>query len=497
MSRSLRQSLLLRTVPATAVVLVLAVGILYALVVSSIHSQIDEDLVAKARLLASFVEQTPVGLEMDFEDLDMREFESEEGPGFLQLWAADGRVLYRSESLGGSDLTFVPTAPDEPVFGPMTLPHSLAGRAVTLSEVPRQEEDWGFDLGDLDADGDESANEAETALSAGEPAVITLVLARTTDKMDRLLARLRLLLILLLLAALLVISITITWAVSTGLRPAHRIANEIGALREQDLSDRIEEGAVPSEIRPVVVRLNDLLGRLDKAFGRERAFNADVAHELRTPLAGLQSILEVSLARPRSADEYRATLEDCLQVVGQMKHLVTNLLQLARIESGAIELDPQELSLDDIVRSTWDGLRERKEVQGLELRWNLAGDVTIVTDPSLLVAIIRNIFDNAISYVDEGGVINVTTTQAGGPPDAWVTLHVSNTGNTLTQDEAIELCDRFRRGDVSRTSAGGHYGLGLPLVLEMAAALGGEVQIQAEEGKQYEISIRLPRHWPR
>ncbi len=87
-----------------------------------------------------------------------------------------------------------------------------------------------------------------------------------------------------------------------------------------------------TRLMPVVFRLNGLLGRLDAAFARERAFTADAAHELRTPLAGLLSILEVTITRTRDIAAYQKAIGKCLSIVRQMRTMVDNLLWLARLE---------------------------------------------------------------------------------------------------------------------------------------------------------------------
>jgi two-component system sensor histidine kinase QseC len=475
MSSSLRTSLLLRTGVATAIVFVVAGTILYMLVGSDLQTQFDHALISKARLLASTVEQTPLGVEIEFAELEMGEFLSPTGPGFLQLWRNDGAVLYRSASLNGSDLPQVAASLDEPVFQSMDLPGDLSCRAVCLTFTPRLEEDW---IEQIYNPGVQEMRDSH----------ITLVLARTTQFTDRVLARFRLLLVVLLFATLIVVSGSLAWAVKSGLKPTERLAAEINRIGEQDLSMRLADEVVPEEIRPVVVRLNDLLDRLERAFARERAFSADVAHELRTPLAGLQSVLEVSLARLRSTEEYEATLEECLHISGHLRTLIGNLLSLARIESGTLKLDSRTVTLNTLLRSNWEHFAERAEARNLSLEWELTPESNLTTDPTLLDAAIRNVLDNAVGYADKGGTLTITTTRAAGV----ASVRVTNTGCELTQEKAEELRDRFRRGDAARSATGTHCGLGLALVQETLRALGGDVRIQAEPGGRYEITLTLP-----
>jgi two-component system sensor histidine kinase SenX3 len=168
--------------------------------------------------------------------------------------------------------------------------------------------------------------------------------------------------------------------------------------------------------------------------------------------------------------------------------LVRNLLSLARIESGSVELDPRTISLNEALQSTWDHFQDRAAGRGLSVAWQLAQDSDLTTDPTLLDAALRNILDNAVSYADEGGSVTISTLR-----DAdTMTLRVGNSGCAVTQSQAEELCDRFRRGDPARSATGTHCGLGLFLVRQITKILGGSLRIQAEPGGQYEIALALP-----
>ena len=142
---------------------------LVARIRASVRRQVDEELNTKARLLASTVEQTVMGVELDFPDLDMGEFQSPAGPGFLQLWDGDGALLYRSPSLAGADLPAGPAVSDAAEFGPLRLPGGLPARGVRLMFVPRIEED------------------AEGPVAT--PAPVTLVLARSIEPLKHMMAR--------------------------------------------------------------------------------------------------------------------------------------------------------------------------------------------------------------------------------------------------------------------------------------------------------------------
>src|SRR5262249_46404088 len=110
--------------------------------------------------------------------------------------------------------------------------------------------------------------------------------------------------------------------IAKSLAPLGKLQHDISLLDANDLSARVRSPNLPTELNPLVVRLNELLGRLEMAFERERGFSSDLAHELRTPLAGLRTTIEVTLARQRPRDEYREALQGCQQIAVQLQSLV-------------------------------------------------------------------------------------------------------------------------------------------------------------------------------
>ena len=117
----------------------------------------------------------------------------------------------------------------------------------------------------------------------------------------------------------------------------------------------------PSEIAPIKDRLNELLSGLQASFQRERRFTADVAHELRTPLAGIRSTIEVTLMRARASQEYQAVLSDCLGIVQNMQTMVNNLLMLARLDTRQMVFRRDRILLADLVDACWRPFAERAE----------------------------------------------------------------------------------------------------------------------------------------
>jgi two-component system heavy metal sensor histidine kinase CusS len=323
----------------------------------------------------------------------------------------------------------------------------------------------------------------------GAPELI-LLLARDVAPVQATLASLR---AILLSSGLLAsaVSILLIWMViRRSLGPLNQLAVEISRLDTSNLAARVSAGRSVHELSPVTARLNDLLGRMQAALDRERAFSADVAHELRTPLSGLLSIQDVTLSRLRPAEEYREALEESRQITTQMQQMVENLLVMSRLEAGQVGTRLESLVPNEVLQAVWRSMHQAAEARGLGVQWDLAPDTRVSTDPSLLQLVVRNILENAIAYAEAGGQVKVGTRYA----EARWEVSVSNTGSQLSQEQAEQAFGRFWRGDAARSAAGGHCGLGLALVAKAVGFLGGSVKIKSSVGREFEITVAFPAH---
>jgi signal transduction histidine kinase len=315
-----------------------------------------------------------------------------------------------------------------------------------------------------------------------------LVVARDTASLDAESAFLRWLLLVGTGGTIVLALVVGALVVRQGLRPVDALAARIARIRHDDLSTRLPLDRMPRELAPVIRRLNDLLGRLDEAFRRERTFTADAAHELRTPLAGLRSTLEVALARPRDAAEYRQTLTECLGIVEHTQALVDSLLVLARLESELPGEEAEAVRLAEIIDAAWRPLAEKARARRLTVRTDVSPEAACTAGRAALLMVLTALLTNAVDYADSGGRIEIAAAPA--PPGA-VDLTVANTAHRLSAEDATHVFERFWRGDASRTNTGAHYGLGLALVKRAAESLGGAAAASVDDGT-FTIRLRLP-----
>jgi two-component system, OmpR family, heavy metal sensor histidine kinase CusS len=469
MMRSLQSRLVIGTAVGTTVVLLVSGALLYVLVRSWLLGEFNRALADKARTLGTLVEQHVDGLRVEFDNDDMPEFRGRAKPEYFEFWLPGNLPTRRSESLGAKDLSRLTVTSSDPIYRRITLPDGRAGRSVEITFQPRRE----F---------------RSNIPNPPPPEEVTLVVARETAGIDKVLGYLRGLLLAIGATAVLAAIALLTAIVRHGLKPMDRLAKQISAVGVAGLSARVHMPTAPTEMRPAIDRLNDLLKRLEDAFNRERSFTADVAHELRTPLAGLRSTLEVSMSKARTPREYQSAMQDSVVIIEQMQTMVDNLLSLARIEAGQDTPRNGPVRLGKLLQECWNPLEERARAKNLDVKWQMAQNDGLVSDREKLRLVLQNVLDNAVSYANVGGWIAIESTQH----DHSLLLSIANSGSTLSLDETKRAFDRFWRRDTARSSTGLHCGLGLSLVKKLSTLLGGSATADFAEGGMFRLTLSFP-----
>jgi two-component system heavy metal sensor histidine kinase CusS len=263
----------------------------------------------------------------------------------------------------------------------------------------------------------------------------------------------------------------------SGLAPVDRLSQHAAALNPDDLSLRMPTQALPAELKGLMAAFNGALDRLQHAYVRLSAFNADVAHELRTPLSNLIGQTQVALSRPRQADELEEVLHSNLEEVERLRTIINDMLFLARADQGAMAANLATASLAALVRKTADFLDVLFEEAGVTLR--VVGDATLAVEESLLARALTNLLDNAIRHGAGPGLVTVTIEDHG----EEVCIGVCNKGAPIQDVHLARLFDRFYRLDPARENSGDSHGLGLAVVKAVASMHGGSVFARCENGE--------------
>nr|WP_312433868.1 heavy metal sensor histidine kinase [Achromobacter sp.] len=258
------------------------------------------------------------------------------------------------------------------------------------------------------------------------------------------------------------------WAVRRSMAPARRLSGQAADIQPDNLARRLPLEDTDRELHDLVRSFNRTLDRLQAAYQQMEGFNADVAHELRTPLATLINGTQVMLSAPRDAAELRDALESHLEELEDLKTLVNDMLFLARADRGERAADLAPVSLAAEARRVAEYYEATLEEQGVRLHCD--GDATVAANRGLARRALANLISNAIKATPPGSEIVVACSRI--PGGARVT--VRNPGPPIPPADLPRIFDRFFRAGPTRAPRSEGHGLGLAIVRAIALMHGGE-----------------------
>jgi signal transduction histidine kinase len=285
-----------------------------------------------------------------------------------------------------------------------------------------------------------------------------------------------------------IVSIGLGWLVAGRvLRPLRTMTATTRRISERNLHERLAIDGPRDELRDLADTVDGLLARLEAAFGAQKRFVANAAHELRTPMTLLHALVEETLADPDATiDTFRATSRRLLALGEEHERLLESLLTLASGERGLDHRQPFDLSVlaDNVLLTP----RPDAGRLGLEIDARIAPAPT-TGDPTLAERLIANLIDNAVRYNTPGGRVQIVT----GTSDDRAFLSVTNTGPRIPTEQIQRLFEPFQRLAVDRTSRqDGNHGLGLSIVRAIATAHDATVIAHAQPEGGLEIHVEFP-----
>jgi len=270
------------------------------------------------------------------------------------------------------------------------------------------------------------------------------------------------------------------------LSPIEEIAVTARQIGEHNLTARIPDLGRGDELAALTTSLNAMLDRLAESLAAQRQFLSDASHEIRTPLTILKGHLEVTLRRPRQADEYRECLETLSGEVSHLEGLVRDLLWIARSQSAGVELDLAEAEIDPWLAAVAERHRKRVEEHGGRLVLDLASHARRAIDGDRLRQVVDNLLSNAIRFTPKGGELRVLSRANG-----VLTIAVEDDGPGVAPAEREAIFARFYRVDDARNRASGGAGLGLAIARDIARAHGGDLSVEEAAGGGARFVLRL------
>ncbi len=275
-------------------------------------------------------------------------------------------------------------------------------------------------------------------------------------------------------------------------RPLGEIISTAARLRPSRLEERLEIRGTGDELDRLSLTINNFLDQLRDYLQRQREFVDNAAHELRSPLAAVQSAVEVTLNTERTIEEYQEMLGEIADECGQLRVLVNQLLLLAETDSQRFEVARLPVRLDRLVERSADMFRGAAEERGVRLAAGGGEPVAIAGDADRLRQVINNLIDNSLKFTAPGGHVLVTVCLD--EENGEAVLRVTDTGIGIPAEDLPHVFERFFRGDKSRqreTYTSGN-GLGLSICRSIVVAHGGAIDVESSPGKGATFIVRLP-----
>ncbi len=387
---------------------------------------------------------------------------------FAQLYDSGGRMLSQSSLLG----------PIGPLVSPERLRAALEGHAPVFT---------------VDAGGRPARMIALTTRNDDQAYVVAVGLF--TEPLLATLSRLAW-----LLAAVSLVGLAVTGAVgyalaTRALKPVAHVTERAAQIAKGDFSARIDSPPADDELGRMTALLNEMLERLHGSVLANQRFAADASHELRSPLTAMLGEIEVTLKRPRGADDYRESLVVVRDRIRQLADMTEQLMILVRAQEGQV-VGATDVPLEPLVREVAAAMAPLARERNVTLDIRPMDDALIYADRVLLTRVVDNIVRNAVQYNRPGGSVTISADveEAGGTnwTSAHTLLRVSDTGQGIPEADRARVFERFYRVERSRNRRTGGAGLGLAIAHEVVRLFGGTIRIASSSPEGTTIEVRMP-----
>lgn len=271
-------------------------------------------------------------------------------------------------------------------------------------------------------------------------------------------------------------------------RPLNRLTDAARRMQRGELDARVAPAGA-HELQELAGAFNHLSETLEHLEQMRRDAAADLAHELRTPLAGIVSRIEA--AQDGVLPDEQANLEAMRAEALRLTALIAGLGRLSEAQQPGLTLRKESVDLHELVRQRTALFGDTMREKGVQLQMRL-GDANAYGDSGRIVQIVDNLLANAVRYTDPGGTVNVELTQLNGE----ARLDVIDTGIGIASDDLPYIFERFWRAERSRARSTGGAGIGLAIVAELVRAHGGRITVESKPGEGSRFHLTLPSDPP-
>jgi two-component system heavy metal sensor histidine kinase CusS len=452
--RSIAFQLILLFTLAAALLLACGLGIFYSIVLR--HAFAEDNAVMADKLAAINTDLGENGPEVFGEELaNVRA--GEHTPYWVRVIDSKGRAVAETPGMDG----LIPSEAFPPAQEPALALHT------------RKDYHSGAKLFSLVALSEKSNGYA-----------FTLQVAQDRSSDEQVERNFALLFIMVLAGGVLASALTAIIVTRRGLRPLRQLTQSFGRIGPDHLKEHIGSAGWPRELQPLTIAFDEMLKRLDDSFTRLSQFSADLAHELRTPIANMLGEAQVALTRDRTAVEYRETIESSVAECERLSRIVDNLLFVARVDAAREPIAQKQFDARAAVEKIAAFYQTVADDHHVTITCD--GDGQIHADPDLFERAVGNLLDNALRFTPEHGSIHVAVSKR----NSGFEVTVSDTGSGIAAEHLPRVFDRFYRAEPSRGSDGA--GLGLALVKSIVDLHGGSATIESKPGRGTTVKLTFP-----
>lgn len=367
-------------------------------------------------------------------------------PTFVQISGLQGNLIFQSSNLKDARLEII-----TPVTAPVFFDASFEGKRIREGQ---------FIISDPE-----------------QQAIGVLNIGVSLSETDLILRNLRITLGLSFLLLILVLFGASSFAAARGIKPIHKIIATAAGIDDQHLQTRLPLPQRRDELYQLAMAINELLERIESSLSREKQITADLSHELRTPLTGIRGTLEVLLRQRRTPEQYETKLAYLLEETDRLHKLLEQILQLARLESGNVNVARSPIDLYGqiaVIVDNWLPVLQEKRAAVEVL---IPPGILVHADAVLLEIMLGNLLSNAVKYGQEAVHIKIRW------DDARRCLSVVDNGPGIPAEQLPHIFDRFYRGDRARSARVQGSGLGLAIVQKTAELQNITLQVTSKEGE--------------
>ena len=319
----------------------------------------------------------------------------------------------------------------------------------------------------------------------GQPVVI--VVGQTTTEITDVLHTFVYVIVIAMVAIIILAGIGGLFLAERALKPVQQITKTAQNIEGSDLSQRINV-KTDDELGMLASTLNEMIGRLEESFNRQRQFTADASHELRTPLAIMQAEATLALSKERAPDDYRKSLETISQESVYMSSVIGKLLFLARSDAGKEQLTFEDVELKGLITGLASNIEALAQDKGIKFAVDAHEELMVSGDKVKLRQLFINILENAVRYTPTAGHISVSLVKQ----ESNAVVSISDTGIGIPPEHLPHIFERFYRVDKARARADGGVGLGLAIAKIITESHKGKIEVESELGKGTTFRISIP-----